>query len=251
MSDHPSITKDLRALRKIIGYSQTRLAELVGVVLGTIQSVEIGRLKPSAELLRRISDETGCGLDFGSDHPGQLGISFGDNGKLIRLDPNGIKLVQRFHYRSSGPRVVFSPNENTDKPFTLEYFELHRRVRESKAKLSTFERAVQEFISAVLTSSTIYAELEADASGNKDKAVQSMRETIDGILDGMIRAAGSSFNGIDEVTHHLEANRWWAVDWSKYPNGYVPEDLVKSLRDLVSDDDLRAIIFPGGTSPQN
>jgi len=240
----------IRDLRKITGLTQSEFAALIGITPGSMRNIESQGLRISPDRLRIISDETGCGLDFGPDHTGQTGICLRD-GKIVLLDPVGIKLVQRFQYVSDGPAVRFSTSDKKDNPFTKEYFVRHRATKNAKDRLGTFSKAIYEFINAILVVSLIYGKAEADELKDKDRAVQTMRDAIDGILEGVIEAAGSSFNGIDEVTHHLEANRWWAVDWSKYPNGYVPEDLVKSLRDLVSDDDLRAIIFPGGTSPQN
>jgi transcriptional regulator with XRE-family HTH domain len=81
----------LRTIRKLYGYSQQKLATLVGCSLSTVKFVETGRLRPSADLADRIRVVTG--LD-----PQQLIGNFSPNEPRdpcnVRLTEETIKLRQ-------------------------------------------------------------------------------------------------------------------------------------------------------------
>jgi transcriptional regulator with XRE-family HTH domain len=59
----PNIHLRIRAFRKLKGYTQNDLAELMGVSVGVLGQIERGSRKPDGHILRRISEVLGIDLE--------------------------------------------------------------------------------------------------------------------------------------------------------------------------------------------
>lgn len=57
------IAKRVRAFRKLKGYTQAQLAELLGISLAVLGSIERGTRKPDAKILEQISAVLGIHLE--------------------------------------------------------------------------------------------------------------------------------------------------------------------------------------------
>ncbi len=57
------LAQRIRAFRKLKGHTQNELADLLGVSIAILGSIERGTRKPDAKILRQISEALGVGLD--------------------------------------------------------------------------------------------------------------------------------------------------------------------------------------------
>lgn len=108
------ITHQLKLKRKNLGLSQQRLAELAGVSLPTIQTMESGRANPSLEILIRISKVVGLGLVLEAtpvdwDLLATLGIPLSTNNKS-KINPTAEILILELR-----KALVISINATADR----------------------------------------------------------------------------------------------------------------------------------------
>jgi len=59
-----NLSERLRMTRKAHGYSQTSLAQIVGVTQTTISDMEAGKRRPSVEVLEKLCDALECSSDY-------------------------------------------------------------------------------------------------------------------------------------------------------------------------------------------
>ncbi|MBC8530554.1 LexA family protein [Gehongia tenuis] len=72
MAEQKSWVPNLYKCRKRCGYTQTSLAQAVGVGKSTISKYEAGETAPSLDILVRLADQLGCSIDYIMGHGTKL-----------------------------------------------------------------------------------------------------------------------------------------------------------------------------------
>ncbi|GIQ67322.1 XRE family transcriptional regulator [Xylanibacillus composti] len=60
--DAYALARRIRAFRKLKGYTQSELADSLGVSIGVLGAIERGTRKPDVQMLKRVSDV--LGIDY-------------------------------------------------------------------------------------------------------------------------------------------------------------------------------------------
>lgn len=58
------LSKKLRQKRKLHGLTQAQLAQRVGITQAFLAEIEVGRKRPSIEVLQKLCDVLGCSADY-------------------------------------------------------------------------------------------------------------------------------------------------------------------------------------------
>lgn len=61
--DKQALAYRIRAFRKLKGYTQTELADLLGVSIAIVGTIERGTRRPDTRMLKRIADALGIDQD--------------------------------------------------------------------------------------------------------------------------------------------------------------------------------------------
>ncbi len=78
MNDLP---KKISQRRKLQGFTQTQLAQSVGITQAFLAEIEKGRKRPSLEVLEKLCDALGCSADY------LLGIPKSRHHKMLQENP--------------------------------------------------------------------------------------------------------------------------------------------------------------------
>lgn len=84
-----SLPKKISQRRKLQGYTQTQLAERVGITQAFLAEIENGRKRPSLDVLERLCDALGCSADY------LLGISPDRQYKALQENDTSSTLLSR------------------------------------------------------------------------------------------------------------------------------------------------------------
>lgn len=240
--------KNLKELRKITGLTQEAFAKLIGVTYGSMRQIESKDLSLSPDRLLKISNEIGCGLDYGPGYPGQVGRTMAFTSNAPK--PIGIKLTQKGNFEDGN--FIIPMRDEDEIPFTREYFEHYRALKAPWEKIRGLRSTLEGLLMLAFDESVHLCSRHLTPDEIKD----TLYPIFEGIVDGVLKAASSSFGGTKSLVEHIRHEQGWGVDLDKYNQDPDPKEVLRSwLMDMVSDVDFKMLSTlrdaPGGTSPQN